>query len=84
MMLTLFAFLTLAGVLAHFLKRKIKGETLADIKTYFATHVKSTVLTLLAATAAFFTLYYTGELSGISAFMAGYTTDSILNRNDVD
>jgi len=75
-----FALLTIIGVLAHFLKRKIKGETLTDIVSYFRTHFKSTLLTLFGAVGGFFLLKEMGELGYFASFSIGYMADSVLNK----
>ena len=80
----LYAFSCLVGVLAHFLKKKIKGETLADIKQYFATHFRSTVITLIGAVFGLGTALYIGDLNILTAFTIGYTADSILNKHNAN
>ena len=71
----------LLGVLAHFTKKKIKGETLADIKTYFKTHFKETVTTFIAAIVVFISAVATGGLSWIGSFTMGYAADSVFNKS---
>ena len=46
-------FVLILGVLAHFFKKKVKGETLADIKSYFKNNFKTTVTTVIAAVILF-------------------------------
>jgi hypothetical protein len=72
--------LTFVGVLSHFLKKRIKGETLTDIVTYFKTHFKSTLLTAFGAVGGFVLLKEMGELSYFSAFSIGYMADSFFNK----
>jgi Ca2+-dependent lipid-binding protein len=84
MNIILFGFLMILGVLTHFAKKKVKGETLADFKTYFMTHFKSSIITFVGAGVSFAILYQTGELSVASAFFAGYSVDSLFNRNLAD
>ena len=71
----------LFGVIAHFAKRKIKGETLADIKTYFKTHLKETVVTVIAAVVAFGALVASGGLAWVASFGVGFAADSIFNKS---
>jgi uncharacterized membrane protein YesL len=72
--------LTCVGVLSHFLKKRIKGETLTDIITYFKTHFKSTLLTIFGAVGGFVLLKEMGELGYFSAFSIGYMADSFFNK----
>lgn len=80
------------GMLMHFFKKNIKGETLTDIRNYFRDNFKSTftafVATIIGTLGIFFTLTptnITGETMSlliIAAFGAGYTFDSIFNKWD--
>lgn len=74
-------FIMLFGVIAHFAKKKIKGETLADIKTYFKTHFKSTVTTIIAAIVVFGSLVATSGLGWIASFSVGFAADSLFNKS---
>jgi hypothetical protein len=74
-------FIMLFGVTAHFAKKKIKGETLADIKTYFKSHFKETVVTVIAAIVAFGSLVATGGLGWIASFTVGFAADSLFNKS---
>lgn len=75
---------SLLGMIIHFLKKSIKGETLADIKMYFSEHFKSTfiavVSTLIATLAYYLTLSNDSVTDIIFAFGAGYTCDSFFNK----
>ena len=73
-------FMMFFGIIAHFLKKKIKGETLDDIKKYFKNNFKSTVATVIAAIVLFSSLIGTGGLGFIASFTAGYACDSLFNR----
>jgi NhaP-type Na+/H+ or K+/H+ antiporter len=77
----LYSFSCLVGVLAHFLKKKIKGETLSDIKHYFSTHLRETVITLIGAIFGLSTALYIGDLNILTAFTIGYTADSMFNKS---
>lgn len=72
------------GIITHFFKKKIKGETLADIKAYFKTNFKSTVTTIIAAFVTFGGLVGTGGLGILASFTAGYACDSLFNKNKID
>ncbi len=69
------------GIICHFLKKKIKGETLADIKSYFRNNFKTTVTTVIAGIVVFAGLVATGGLSIIGVFTSGYAADSVFNRD---
>ena len=69
------------GMISHFLKLEVKGQTVDDIKTYFVNHFKDTVVaviaTLFAAALAFI------MVQGLmAAFLAGYTFDSVFNKGN--
>lgn len=74
----------LLGMLIHFFKKQIKGETLTEITGYFTNHFKSTfiaiVTTIIGVVAYKFTLA-TGQAADIvTVFGIGYTFDSIFNK----
>lgn len=76
----------LLGMLIHFFKKQIKGETVSEITDYFKVHFKSTfiavVTTLIGVLAYKFTLA-TGQAADIvTVFGIGYTFDSIFNKWD--
>jgi hypothetical protein len=57
------------GTISHFLKKKIKGETLTAIGSYFKDNIKSTLLAVIATivgTVAYYTQVATG--CSLSAF----------------
>jgi hypothetical protein len=70
------------GVLSHFFKKKIKGETITDIKQYFTLHFKNTITTCIAAVVLFSSLIATGASGILPMFFAGYTADSLFNKAD--
>ena len=72
------------GIISHFAKKKIKGQTLADFTNYFNTHFKDTVITVIAGIVLFGSLAATGGLGWIASFTAGYTSDSLFNKNAID
>jgi hypothetical protein len=76
----------LMGMLMHFMKKNIKGETLTDIRNYFKDNFKSTFVAFVATVVGTLGLYFTlstGQvLDVISAFGCGYTFDSLFNKWD--
>jgi len=72
----------LIGVVAHFFKKQITGETLADIKFYFSSHFKSTITTFIAASVLYASLIATGTMGILPVFFAGYTADSLFGKAD--
>ena len=70
----------LLGVFVHFAKRKIKGETIDDIKNYFKSHFKNTIITFVAGIVGFASLVATGGLAWVASFLLGYTADSLFNK----
>lgn len=75
------AVVMLLGVFAHFAKKKIKGETLDSIKSYFRTHLKSSIVTVLAAGSAFAGIVASGGLGYVASFLVGYSADSVFNKS---
>lgn len=74
-------FIMLFGVIAHFAKKKIRGETVADIKEYFRTHFKETIVTIIAAVVTFGSLVATGGLGWVASFTVGFAADSLFNKS---
>lgn len=74
----------LLGLLAHFLKQKVKGQTAQEVTQWFAGHFKDTVLSLLLYIASFALLSETGQMGFFAAFSAGYMADSIFARKQED
>jgi len=70
----------ITGILSHFFKKKIQGETLSDIKEYFREHFKSTCTTVVAALITFGALIAANGLGIIAVFTTGYTADSLFNK----
>lgn len=70
----------LFGMLAHFLKKKIKKESATEIVNYFRDNVRSTLLAFMATVVGFIILVQTGQVSFASAFLAGYMCDSAFNK----
>lgn len=72
----------LLGVISHFAKKKIKGESLDDVINYFKSHFKNTVITLIAGIVAFAGLIASSGLGWVASFLLGYTCDSMFNRSE--
>jgi len=70
------------GIFSHFLKKKIRGQTIASIKEYFKGHFVYTLTMVIAAIAGFIGLITTGSLGIVASFLAGYAADSIFNKAD--
>jgi hypothetical protein len=82
----LFAFSVL-GMIAHILKKNVKGESLVDIKNYFTYNPKSTMLSIIATIVGF--VVYMTQLKvtdGVAlldmafVFGIGYTCESFFNK----
>jgi hypothetical protein len=82
----LFAFSVL-GMIAHILKKNVKGESLVDIKNYFTYNPKSTMLSIIATVVGF--VVYMTQLKvtdGVAlldmafVFGIGYTCESFFNK----
>jgi len=76
--------LAITGMVAHFLKKKIKGESFTEIKNYFSDHFKTTVLSFIATTIGYFaydSLLRTGQpVDILTCVMIGFTCDSLFNK----
>lgn len=76
----------LLGMLVHFFKKNIKGETLTDITTYFHDNLKSTIVavisTIIGTLATYFTLATGQVIDIVTVFGIGYTFDSMFNKWD--
>ena len=71
------------GMMAHILKKKVKGETAEAIVDYFTDNTRYTMLALIGMVVAVFTVYeptmvwYKSMVVGI---MAGLSCDSLFNK----
>ena len=76
--------ISLVGMLMHFFKKQIKGETITEIANYFSDHFKSTVIAFVATTIGFLAYYFllaSGQKADIfGVFGVGYMFDSMFNR----
>lgn len=82
----LFAF-SILGMIAHILKKNVKGESFVDMKNYFTYNPKSTILSIIATVSGF--VIYMTQLkvsNGISlldmaaVFGIGYMCESFFNK----
>lgn len=80
-------FVAFLGMIAHFLKKKIRGESFKAIGGWFATHPKYTILAIITTTVgvvAYYTQFQTGMAADyIAVFTIGFSLDSMLNKWDV-
>jgi hypothetical protein len=78
--------ISVSGMLMNFLKKKIKGETIVEIKDYFKNHFKSTVIavfsTVLFTVAYKFTLAVGQPVDILSVIGIGYACDDLFNKWD--
>jgi hypothetical protein len=82
----LFAF-SILGMVAHILKKNVKGESFVDIKNYFTYNPKTTILSIIA-TIVGFVIYMTqlkvtdgvALLDMAFVFGIGYTCESFFNK----
>lgn len=76
--------IAIVGMLMHFFKKQIKGETITEIAGYFKDHFKSTIIAVIATTIGFLGYYFllsSGQKSDIFAvFGVGYMSDSFFNK----
>lgn len=71
----------LLGMVIHFLKLDVKGQTADDIKTYFKENVKNTIAATVITLFAAGTAFAMGQ-GLMAAFLAGYAFDSALNKGN--
>jgi hypothetical protein len=69
--------LMLVGLIVHFLKKKIKGESFHEVKCYFTTHRVSTLASFLSGVLLLYIFQAMDQLSVVSAILSGYATDSL-------
>jgi len=76
--------MAILGVLSHFLKKKVTGQSLDDIKEYFSGHFKDTALMLIGTVIGVGMLFYFENANFHTAFLTGYTADSLFNKGKQD
>ena len=69
----------LLGMITHFLKLDIQGQTLDDIKSYFTNNFKRTLWATITTIFATFTAFIMSQ-GLMAAFLAGYAFDSAINK----
>jgi hypothetical protein len=78
--------ISILGMLMHFFKKQIKGESIIEIRDYFKLHFKSTVVAFMATTIGFLAYHFllaSGQKADIfGVFGIGYMFDSTFNRWD--
>jgi hypothetical protein len=76
----------LVGMLMHFLKKKVKGESLVEISGYFKANFKSTFISFVATVVSFAAYYLTLQTGTpadfLTVFGLGYMCDSAFNKWD--
>jgi hypothetical protein len=76
--------LSLLGMFCNFLNKKVKGETLTDVRRYFHDNLKSTFTSLVAtiiSTVILVATVGTGQIIDLIAVVQlGYTCDNIFNN----
>lgn len=74
----------LMGMMIHFMRQKIKGETLTEITAYFSDNFKSTfiavVSTMISVATTYFTLATGQPIDLLTVFGLGYMSDSFFNK----
>ena len=74
------------GMFIHFLKRKVKGESLLAIWQFFTNNLKTSIIALVftsVGTAAYYTQVGTGEVVDLlMVFSIGFNVDSLINKWD--
>ena len=79
---------SLLGMVTHFLKKNIKGETPTEILGYFKDNFKSTLTAFVLTSVMFFAYYqlfvYESEVKDLMIiFLIGYAFDSTFNKYEV-
>lgn len=74
------------GMLTHFLKKKVTGETLTAIAGYFRDNVKSTLIAIIVTQVTVMGLFLSTPMDRpldlVTIFLLGYTFDSSINKWD--
>src|SRR5690349_4279290 len=75
-----------SGMIVHFLKQKVQGESLSAVGSYFRDNFKSTFIAIIVTQVTTFGMYFslvTGTtMDLIAIFSMGYTFDSFFNKWD--
>lgn len=70
------------GLIVHFLKKKIKGEGVKEITSFFTNNPKQTLLSVITVAVGILVLHNKMPVSYEMAFGMGYMVDSVLNKWD--
>lgn len=72
------------GMIAHILKKNVRGESLVDIKNYFTYNPKTTLLSIIATFAGYviyMTSFQTETIVDFGVlFAVGYMCESFFNK----
>lgn len=73
----------LLGMLTHFMKKQVRGETLTDIRNFFRDHFKSTFIAVtvtVVSVVGYYVTLATGQFADVVlVFLLGFGFDSTLN-----
>jgi hypothetical protein len=79
-------FVAYLGMMIHFFKKKIGGESFRDIALYFSMHLKSVLVSVFSTFIGFLGYYLTlstGYPADIfTVALVGYLSDSLFNKYD--
>lgn len=86
MTLLLLILIGLVGLVAHWFKRWVRGQTEANLVDYMLTHKRYTAASVLTVVGGVVGICATGDVdlsqqTAAIAFMAGYNIDSALNKS---
>jgi len=73
-------FIAYISMFAHFLKKKVKGETMTAIGHYFKDNFKSTLVAIVSVLIGVMVVHSLGQLNIVSAVGIGYGVDSVFNK----
>ena len=68
------------GLFVHFLKKKIKGETVTEVISFFTDNPKQTLLSVISVAVAILVVENKTPIGYESAFGIGFMADSLLNK----
>ena len=77
---------SLLGMFVHFLKKKVRGETLIEVRDYFKNNLKSTIVafigTIVTALSYYATMPEGSNIDLVAYFLIGFSNDSFFNKWD--
>ena len=68
------------AMFCHFLKKKIIGETVTEIKDYFKDNFKTTLVSIIAVFIGIIVIKEMDQLNVVAAIGVGYMCDSIFSK----